>query len=59
MSSTTTDIERSFSLSRKIIAPRRQKMKSDLTGDIVIVNRFYKSLEWIIIVLIKMCIIGN
>ena len=40
---TSTDVERSFSLSGLILAPRRRKLNEETLDDIVVLNRFYKS----------------
>ena len=39
---TSTDVERTFSISGHILAPRRRKMGEDLIDAIIILNRFYK-----------------
>ena len=39
---TSTDVERTFSLSGYIVAPRRRKMRNDLLDAIVVINKFYK-----------------
>ena len=40
---TSTDVERSLSLSGYILAPRRRRISEELLDSIFIVNRFYKS----------------
>ena len=42
ISPTSTDVERSFSLSGYIMQPRRQRMNEDLLNAIVIISKFYK-----------------
>ena len=40
---TSTENERSFSLTGQIVSPRRSKMGSDLLGDILFINKFYST----------------
>ena len=41
--STSTDVERTFSLAGYVVAPRRATMKDDLLDCIIVTNKFYKS----------------